>query len=277
VLTAGNFTVDLFALSDSGCSDSYSIPVQIPPLPQASFSWSVDPCDSTVRFTNTSLNGSDYQWNFGDSTIIDSYSPTHTYQLAGSIPVQLITIGSYGCSDTLTDSIFFVSYKAAVFESFQDSCAGELSFSGVTENAVAYFWDFGDGTTSTDRFPVHSYTSDGTYEVALTVNGEYSCVDSLRKQIDFERPKGERVFLPAAFTPNDDGLNDQFSASIYKPCEYYSIRIYNRWGAEIYSAADLATAVWDGTYNGERVPGGIYTYILIGESRTRYGTICVIY
>ena len=277
VLTAGNFTVDLFALSNSGCSDSYSIPVQIPPLPQASFSWSVDPCDSTVRFTNTSLNGSDYQWNFGDSTIIDSYSPTHTYQLAGSIPVQLITIGSYGCSDTLTDSIFFVSYKAAVFESFQDSCAGELSFSGVTENAVAYFWDFGDGTTSTDRFPVHSYTSDGTYEVALTVNGEYSCVDSLRKQIDFERPKGERVFLPAAFTPNDDGLNDQFSASIYKPCEYYSIRIYNRWGAEIYSAADLATAVWDGTYNGERVPGDIYTYILIGESRTRYGTICVIY
>lgn len=277
LLQPGNYTVQLVTTTDSGCVDDLLQPLQVPPLPSAGFSWNVNPCDSLVRFTNVSVNSTAYDWDFGDSTRSSANSPDHTYVIAGSIPVQLVAISGYGCKDTIADTIFFVSYKEASFNSFQDSCAGEITFTDVTGNAVAYLWDFGDGTTSYERFPVHSYAADGTYEISLTVNGEYTCVDSVRARIDFERPKGERVFMPGAFTPNDDGINDYFTASIYKPCDSYSLRVFNRWGAEVYSVADLSDAKWDGTHNGERVPSGVYTYILQGNANKRYGTICVIY
>ncbi|MEY4593957.1 MAG: hypothetical protein RIQ47_367 [Bacteroidota bacterium] len=277
LLQAGNYTLSVIATSDSGCVDSDFTTVQLPPLPRAQFSWAVDPCDSTVSFSNTSLDANSYQWDFGDSTSVNSFSPDHTYELAGQIPVQLIATSLYGCKDTLADTIFFVSYKEAEFNAFQDSCSGVLQFADITANAVAYFWDFGDGTTSTERFPEHSYLLDGNYDVTLIVNGEYACIDSIRKRVEFEKPKGERVFIPTAFTPNDDGLNDLFSASIYKPCENYSITIFNRWGAEVYSAEDLSTAIWDGRFNGELVPSGIYTCIIKGDTTTRYTNVCVIY
>ncbi len=273
---SGNFAITLFAISDSGCVASKSNTVFVPSLPDASFAWQVDPCDSVVRFRNYSSFASSYRWDFGDSTSASDVSVLHTYQLAGVIPVTLFATSDYGCIDTATENIFFVSYKEAGFDFIQDSCSSFVSFSGVTNNAVAYHWDFGDGNFSTEKQPEYTWKRDGTYNVVLTVNGEYACVDSVGKSVDFELPKGERVYIPNSFTPNGDGLNDVFIIFNFKPCDRYSLRVFNRWGKAVYYAEDISDAAWDGNYQGELVPEGIYSYLLQGERTSRQGTVAVI-
>ena len=68
------------------------------------------------------------------------------------------------------------------------------------------------------------------------------------------------IKTPNAFTPNGDGLNDEFRAvtnSVY--IEHFSLSIYDRWGAMIYQTNDISKG-WDGTYKGEYCMQGAYVY-----------------
>lgn len=66
------------------------------------------------------------------------------------------------------------------------------------------------------------------------------------------------LYIPNAFTPNDDGLNDTFGA-IGEGITEYNIQIYNRWGELIFESNDIKTQ-WDGNYHNEIVPMGVYVY-----------------
>lgn len=83
------------------------------------------------------------------------------------------------------------------------------------------------------------------------------------------------MYLPDAFTPNGDGLNDIFSASLYNPCKSYDIVIYNRWGQKIWSS-DLRDLSWDGTSSGTEAPAGIYVYRISDGESQRTGTVALI-
>jgi gliding motility-associated-like protein len=69
-----------------------------------------------------------------------------------------------------------------------------------------------------------------------------------------------QLYIPSAFTPNSDGLNDLFGA-VGEGVEDYHLTIYNRWGNKIFESTDMSNK-WDGTFNGERVELGTYTYSL---------------
>jgi gliding motility-associated-like protein len=69
-----------------------------------------------------------------------------------------------------------------------------------------------------------------------------------------------QLYIPSAFTPNSDGLNDLFGA-VGEGVEDYHLTIYNRWGNKIFESTDMNNK-WDGTFKGERVELGVYTYSL---------------
>lgn len=87
------------------------------------------------------------------------------------------------------------------------------------------------------------------------------CQITQEVRIDERQPK---VFIPNAFSPNADGSND-----VFKPvadCALtYAMQIYNKWGAVIFATEDL-TEGWDGTYKGEPVPSGNYSYVILYAS-----------
>lgn len=267
----GVYQVTMVSVSDSACSDSITKIIQIHALPEANFDYDVGQCDSLVKFSNYSRNSVSYQWNFGDDIESTEYSPLHAYSLSGYVPVQLISTSIHSCRDTILKEIFFVSRKKAAFETSIDSCSGLVHFLNAPQNAHVYFWDFGDGTFSTDESPVHAYAENGTYTTLLTVNGETVCVDSISRTTVFESPMGELLFAPSAFTPNGDGLNDLFQISIFRPCETFSISIFNRWGQLIFEAEDASEAIWDGTFNNTMAEEGIYVYLLKSESQVKKG------
>ena len=143
-----------------------------------------------------------------------------------------------------------------------------VKFSAQTAYEVTYLWDFGDPASgaqnqSNQSNPNHRYISPGQYTVSLTVTSEEGCTETLTKTdfIDFQAKtgSGSGVFIPTAFTPNDDGINDVFlvrGESISKVTMY----ICNPWGELVFQSGTESEG-WDGKMNGKKVQNGNYTYL----------------
>jgi gliding motility-associated-like protein len=77
--------------------------------------------------------------------------------------------------------------------------------------------------------------------------------------------------IPNVFTPNSDGKNDVFNLE-YKGLKDYYLRIFNRWGKQVYESGDK-TRFWDGTINGTEAATGVYFYILLIEEKSYSGSV----
>jgi PKD repeat protein len=131
----------------------------------------------TVNFTDTSTGGvSSWWWDFGDGTTSTVQHPTHTYMAAGSYTVSLIVTGE-GDSNSNTQSNDIIVSPSPPIASFRTSLiTGPAPLTVVfTDTSMgdvtSWWWDFGDGTTSTVQHPTHTYMAAGTYTVSLTVTG----------------------------------------------------------------------------------------------------------
>jgi len=139
---------------------------------------SIIPADSgcapyTATFTNASLGGSIYYWDFGDGDTSMAFSPTHTFDSTGIYSVQLIAKNN-GCniSDTTTTSInvYTVNVNAIITSTTPaDSGCAPLTttFNNGSINGDKFYWDLGDGDTSMAFSPTHTYTSTGSYQIQL--------------------------------------------------------------------------------------------------------------
>ncbi len=269
----GDYDVRLIVSTDSICEDTSVVHIYIPPLPVADFDYNVLTCDSNVNFINRSGNAVSYFWEFGDDETSQQISPSHSYSLSGYVPVRLTAASIHECESELEKNIFFITKKIAAFDASLDSCSGYFNFFNVTDNSAIYYWDFGDGTFSGEKNPIHKYQKDGEHNVLLSLNRESQCSDSIGMKLVYEAPLGEKVFIPNSFTPNGDGLNDIFHPSIFRPCEIYKLTIFNRWGQIVFESEDASAVYWDGWYQGEPMPQDLYVYLLRGEGKVINGTI----
>ncbi|MFC2176431.1 gliding motility-associated C-terminal domain-containing protein, partial [Bacteroidota bacterium] len=124
-------------------------------------------------------------------------------------------------------------------------------------NSEAWSWDFGDGTTSTDQEPYHSYYEVGAYNVRLAAIDSLECTDTTSVTVNVV----EGLIIPSVFTPNNDGWNDAFDIRT-SGIEEFNLQIYNRWGNLVYENKSPLIS-WDGTTNaGVQVPEGTYYYLI---------------
>lgn len=132
-----------------------------------------------VRFTDQSTgNVTAWEWNFGDGTTSDEQNPRHAYLTTGLKSVSLIARGPAGSHQRLLTKIIKVDPPVAPLASFQGTpligmAPLAVQFSNTSSGLIASSaWDFGDGTTSNERNPLHVYTTAGRYTVAVTVANE---------------------------------------------------------------------------------------------------------
>lgn len=139
-------------------------------------------------------------------------------------------------------------------------------------------WDFGyDEETSELQDPAMVYPEPGHYTVMLTITDSLGCMDSTFRIITIV-PEAY-FYMPTAFTPNGDGVNDDIGPS-GTGVVTYEMSIYNRWGELIFSADD-PTVRWDGTYNGSPAPEGVYIVWfrvrdVLNVKREHYGTVTLL-
>lgn len=143
------------------------------PAPVAAFSADVTSgcAPLTVQFTNQSLGtANSWEWTFaGSDTLVTLLkNPQVTFSEAGTYRVQLVASNPIG-SDTLRQEAYIIvkNKPEANFAVSTTLGSSIVSFTNAMSNAENWLWNFGDGNSSTERNPTHSYSKDGTYEVRL--------------------------------------------------------------------------------------------------------------
>ena len=164
----GTYTVKLTTTNACG-STTITKTVSLIPAPTASFTTTGSPgcAPQTVSFTNTSTDATTYSWSFpgGTPPASSDTNPVVVYDLPGTYTATLVAINGSG-TDTATAVVTIGTVPGAGFNS---STSGTLAtFTNTTTNGTSYSWDFGDGATSTETDPSHTYTADGVYTVVLT-------------------------------------------------------------------------------------------------------------
>lgn len=272
--TSGNYTVTLVSQFAQGCTDTSTLLLNIPPLPNADFSYVYHECDSVVTFSNHSTNGNSYEWNFGDGDSSSAFNATHLYSGKANITVTLSAMLN-GCVSSSSKYIHLVIPVVPEFDIHTDPCSDSVVFI-PTIKANSYRWDFGDRIFSSNENPVHEYLKPGIYPVSLTLNKNSVCPTSVTRNVDFTPLLFSPLYLPDAFTPNNDGINDNFHLNTINNCEIFSMIIYNRWGNKIFETPDALILGWDGTYNSEQVEEGVYVYMLHSSEKDITGKVAVI-
>ncbi len=169
----GSFDVTLIATNSAGSYNETKfdyIVVQAPPV--ASFNTSVS--GTTVTFTNTSIFGNTYLWNFGDGSTSTQFSPTYTYINEGTYTVTLTVTNSCG-SNTTTRTVQVFLPPIVGFAVSQNSGCAPLSVNFTSTSSgtgLTYNWQFpgGNPSSSTQANPTVNYVSPGNYSVTLTVS-----------------------------------------------------------------------------------------------------------
>ncbi|WNY23344.1 hypothetical protein MmiHf6_06510 [Methanimicrococcus hongohii] len=131
----------------------------------------------SVKFTdNSSGNPTKYSWDFGDGTTSSEKSPTHVYNSTGTYTVSL-TVSNEFSNDTKTSkSLINVGTAPYVFFTANGTINSKqvvFTSHGSVSDSTAFKWDFGDGKTSSEKNPTHTYSSTGTYNVTLTASNSY--------------------------------------------------------------------------------------------------------
>ena len=184
--TPGDYIVQLVN-TYSYCRDTFSKPIKVLPRPVAAFTANATiSCQPplTVNFTNQSTGAISYRWSFGDGNTSTQQNPSHTYTAFGNYTVSLIVTNASGCSDTLTEVSFVRIQRPVIqFPSLpQRGCVPyTTNFSAnitTLDNVTSYLWNFGDGNTSTQATPSHTYPNQGNYTVSLTITTSTGCTET---------------------------------------------------------------------------------------------------
>jgi len=185
------YTITLVANHNNQCFDTATQTVRVARSPIASFAPTLtgDVCRGPMKLSvqNTSQFGTGYFWNFGNGAdfSLDENPQPVVYQQAGTYVVRLLASNDLGCSDSA--DYLFTLYPTVTAQLAVDTVSGcvplTVTFDGrPSVNESTYQWGFGDGATSTDSVPAHTYSQFGTYDIMLVASIGGVCPDTLHKQ-----------------------------------------------------------------------------------------------
>ena len=178
-------TYNVEVTDQSGCpAEIASVTVDVATMPVAAFSSESDaPCvlPTTVNFTNMSTNATGFEWLLGNGTTSTDENPTGTYDEAGTYTVTLIATSGAGCSDTTSGTVIVDEVPMVDFtlDNAQGCAPLQVNFGINGPTGYEYYWDFGDGSTSTAPNPTHWYEIPGDFDVSLIVIAPSGCTDTI--------------------------------------------------------------------------------------------------
>jgi gliding motility-associated-like protein len=271
----GNVSISYIVSGATGCTDTVTHTIAITPIPTPTWFTPTVICKNLNTFNLNSLitgdSGGQWSGNGVNSNILNLSTVGDSLQVT-------YTVNTNGCIASRTGVLYF-SYVNADFTITPSEGTAPLSttITNLSQNATSYDWNFGNGFTSIETNPSVSYPYEGTYMVWLIATSSLGCTDSVHK-IVIVNESGD--FIPNAITPNGDYVNDEFYPIISKILDSYRMLIYNRWGNLIYETKTQSDK-WDGTYQNEPVPEGVYFYTISyfhkGKYKNYNGSLTVIY
>lgn len=278
---SGNTSVNITVIGTAnGCSNSANTNIQVNQNPNASIATSgskvcVPAC---VTFTASgSSNISSYGWSLNSVGITGGQTGTYCFGEAMTYTLALTVTDNNGCTATALPMLVdlypqpvadfnFSPLKPIInqdqYVTFTDASYGTpiTSWNWYFMNTAQY--------TSVEQNPMFAYTEPGTYPVALVVTSNQGCTDTLVRELIVGEDFG--IYVPNAFTPNGDGVNDVFQPKGFGITKY-ELHIYDRWGGKVFSTTEFEKG-WDGTMQSKNdvkygiLEEGSYSWIINATS-----------
>lgn len=210
--SANTYTVKLIA-ANAECRDSVLASLVANVKPTASFvaTPTLGCPPLSVTFTNTTINGTGYVWNFGttptstSSAVNPTFAFTNTTSANVTYTVSLFALNGFGCTDSVKKQItVFPKPLANYTANLNPGCSpAPVTFTNLTTGASSYTWSFGDNTVATGTNASHTYTNNGlllqTFTANLYAANNNGCVDSVKKVITvFPKPFFNFTMIPSS-------------------------------------------------------------------------------
>lgn len=284
----GTYNVRLYLVDMRYCNspDSLVQQVFVNPLVDARFETPPAGCAPyEAIFTNTSLAGRTFEWNFGDgSPVSNDVNPTHIYNDPGTYTIRL-TANDPGTCNLVDDTSITITVSNRPTAEFSFTPVVPVQnkptiFNNLSTGGVRYKWLFGDGDSvikTTRDTVLHQYNATGTYNACLITYNEFECTDTVCHEVQADILP--LLDVPNAFTPGRFGRNSVIRVEGFGIARM-TWRIYNRWGQVVFETNDRKTG-WDGTSKGQPQPVDVYQYTLDvqftdGTTKRKTGDITLI-
>ncbi|MBX9807473.1 MAG: gliding motility-associated C-terminal domain-containing protein, partial [Flavobacteriaceae bacterium] len=277
-IPAGNYLVTV--TDANGCSQQAQYSINRPPPLVTNVVTKTDfNCDTkTVKQTfvaQVSGGVPPYQLVWSSGTVSGANNEFMNTSQNGTVVLTATDVLGCKSNYTFTVAIPTLGTPSFTISSFAYTSFGNYSINDpiqftnkATGDYISMIWNFGDGTTSTELNPLHTFINPKDYLVTQTVTYPFGCV--YIQKITLAVGKGYVLVVPNAFTPNNDNLNDTFRP-VTKGLKNVRLDIYDTWGSMIYSETGDVLRGWDGKTKGSNSENGNYYCKVSGE--TFYGTV----
>lgn len=259
-------TYTAYVTYQNNCQNTDTITIQVPDLDKPVIVGDTVICEGERTNLMVTVAQGTYAWSTGASsqTIIASPSSTTEYIVTVTTDIGCTTKDSIIVNVNTSPIAAFTPNPQHVYV---ENGEGPISFVNLSQFAQFYSWNFGDEyslaseNVSDLETPTHIYTRSGKYKVALTVETDQGCTDSISQFVVVEVPYF--FYAPNAFTPNNDGINDLFyTAGEGIDPEFFEINIYNKYGNVVFRSTTPFDS-WDGLdRDGSKAPSGVYIYVI---------------
>lgn len=222
-------------------------------------------CDASNYIIDATIPGASYLWSDGSSASQLIVLVDGTYTLHIQTPT---------CEAYYSQQVSFASLPSPNLPADTLICESNTPTLDASVPFGTYLWE--DGSTG----PVLPLNSSGTYSVTVSnACGNSTATASVQLQ------SCDLLYIPTAFSPNGDGVNDQFQLQSPIPLQIEQFQIFDRWGNQVFSRGGSImldnTPAWDGTFRGQPLPVGPYIYFLKlvkidGTSEIRSGEINIL-
>ena len=266
-----SFTLSLTGTNEFGCTNTTAFDVEVLESPVfdfvspsadgcAPFAISLDlpPSDNPDLTLSWMLDGTQYTQN----SLVE-------LSQAGVYDLTLLVESVNGCATAYTSDAAVQVYPTPLpnFTYSPETLSALnplVNFENLTQDDAAFLWDFGGLDESTAVSPSYVFPElpDMGYRVCLEAENAFGCVAEACQDLYF--PGELLVYVPSAFTPDNDGLNEVFKPVVtgIEP-DSYLFSVFNRWGERIFTTND-AGAAWNGAVNGGDyyAPNGVYVWVV---------------
>lgn len=253
----------------SGCTATDQVTVTVDLLPEIEVTPDArSGCSPlTVNFTSNATNSISCDWLFSDGQFSTGCgNKTVVFDDFGCVDLEITATSINGCVAILNfPAIICVTDGPIAAFTPSPSVLNPETPTSIMQNASTgathYFWDFGDGTTSTASSPSHDYEigASGVYTVVLTATDDGGCESRATGIITIEEEL--LYYVPNSFTPNGNEYNQLFLPVFTSGFDIYdyNFTVFNRWGDRLFESNDHLVG-WDGSKNGEEPMEGTYTW-----------------
>jgi gliding motility-associated-like protein len=270
--TTGLYMLGYTAISNLGCITQLSDSIYIYGVPEVDFT--IDPaamCAETpfMLFDLSTVESpssiAEWSWWLDQNPVSTYQNPQLTWAQPGTYDLTLSVTSDHGCSNdsTAQNAVTIFPRPSAGFlsnpEAYMYNPLVEVT-NTASEDVTYWYYDFGDGSNANFPEGEHWYEEHDTYLITQYVRNTFGCRDTAMHEVVIHPDM--LVYIPNAFTPDDNGHNEMFLPVISGfDVTLYEFRIFDRWGIEVFETTNR-TEGWDGRFNGGPAEAGTYSWAM---------------